>query len=184
MVNIFYVSLTIISRCVADESNTGNCIFDQYTWVRRTFGTGKSQPSNLTSGTFYAFAHQRLFPCTFPLIRWAYLCDSPKKFHRGRRRFTPHGITQPHFVRWHGNYTIHNPCNICYWNIMSTFFKWPLSVPFELHMAMLGRRQLQLPIPNSSGTFVTEAVLWPLRSAGNQFTRYVYRTNKKYVTKS
>ena len=129
-----------ITMCVADESNTDNCMFHQYTWVKRTFGTGKFQPSNLTSSAFYVFAHQRLFPCTFPPIQWVYLRDSTRKCNRGWRRVPPHGITQPHLVRWQGLHTIHYSCTLCYWNIMFTFFKWPLFVPFELPMAMLGRQ--------------------------------------------
>ena len=34
--------------------------------VKRTFGTGKPEPSDLTSGAFYALAHTRFFPCTSP----------------------------------------------------------------------------------------------------------------------
>ena len=39
-------------------------ILSVYIYMKRPFGIGKTQPSNLTSGKFYAFAHQRLFPCT------------------------------------------------------------------------------------------------------------------------
>ena len=119
LVYTFYVSLTIISRCVPGEPNSENRLFDQYTWVERTLGTGKPQPCNLTSAAFYARAHQR---------------DSTGKFNRGRLGVTPHGITQPHLVRWPGLHTIHYSCTLCYWNIIFTFVKWSLSVPFELLM--------------------------------------------------
>ena len=35
---------------------------------------------------------------------------------------------------------MHYSCTFWYWNIMFTFSKWPLSIPFELPMAMLRQR--------------------------------------------
>ena len=144
-----------VSRYCSGRIKHRKCIFDQYTWVKGTFGTGKSQPSYLTSGAFYVFAQQRPFPCIFLPIWWAYLRNSTRKFNRGRRWVTTHGITQPHLVRWQGLYTMHYSCILWHWN-MFTFFKWPLSVPFELPMTMLGERWLELPNFNSSGTSVRD----------------------------
>ena len=112
-------------------------IWSMFTWVKRSFGT--ANPNRVT-WLPVRFMHQRLFPCTFHPIPWEYLCDSTGKFNRGWRRVIPHGINQPYLVRWQGLDTLYYPYTVCYWNIMCTFFKWPLSVPFELPMAMLGQR--------------------------------------------
>ena len=47
LLNIFYVSLTIISRCAPEESkHTKLYIWSMFTWVKRTFGTGN--PNRVT----------------------------------------------------------------------------------------------------------------------------------------
>ena len=112
LVSTFYVYLTIITRCVPGESNIQNCIFDQYLPeltahlipvirypIQVIFGA---------SGAFCALAHQRIFPCSFPLpegrtcVTW--------KFNRGRQRITSHGITQSNLVSLHELHTKYYIC--------------------------------------------------------------------------
>ena len=98
-----YVSLAVKSRCVPEESNRENCIFGQYAWVKRSFGTGNHNQVTWLPGAFYALVHQRLFPCTSLYISpnpmnvpaWLY-----KKIQLRPTASHSSSKTKTHLVRW------------------------------------------------------------------------------------